>query len=99
MKLEFSFDVGESERHTVHFYFDQWSGFLTISVDGKRVIRDWRLISFGLTKSYRFSVGDTERHDVVIVKERKLVGAAFRSQICRVFIDSKPAGEYTASPN
>jgi hypothetical protein len=99
MKLEFSFDVGNAERHTVDFAFDQWSGFLTISVDGKRVIRDWRLISFGLTKTYRLTVGEAERHDVVIVKGRKLVGATFRAQVCRVFIDGNPAGEHTASPD
>jgi hypothetical protein len=96
MRLEFTFPVGESERHIVHFSFDQSWGFLTISVDGNPVIRDWRLISFSLTKQYRLTVGEKERHDVVIVKERKLVGAPLRSQTCRVFIDGTPAGEYSS---
>jgi len=98
MKLEFTFSVGQSEPHMVHFSFDQAWGFLTISVDGKPVIKDWRLISFSLTKQYRFTVGEKERHDVVIVKERKLVGAPLRSQTCRVFIDGTPAGEYSSQP-
>ena len=97
VRLEFSFPVGESERHTVHFSFDQNWGWLTISVDAKPVIRDWRLISFRLTKVYRFTVGDKEPHDVVIAKERKLVGAPFRTQTCRVFIDGTAAGEYSSS--
>jgi hypothetical protein len=94
MKLEFKFAVGQREPHIVHFSFDQAWGFLTISVDDKPVIKDWRLISFSLSKRYRFTVGETEKHDVVIIKERKLVAAAVRSQICRVFIDGAPAGEY-----
>jgi hypothetical protein len=94
--LEFTFSVGQSEPHMVHFSLDQAWGFLTISVDGKPVIKDWRLISSSLTKQYRFRVGEKEPHDVVIVKERKLVGALLRSQICRVSIDGTPAGEYSA---
>jgi hypothetical protein len=95
MKLRFSFPVGETERHVVDFLFDQTWGFLTIRVDGKPIIRDWRLISIRLTKEYRFTVGEKERHDVVIVKERKLVAAPIRSQTCRVFIDGTFRGEFT----
>jgi hypothetical protein len=95
MKLQFSFPVGETERHIVNFSFDQSWGFLTISVDGRPVIRDWRLISFRLTKEYRFTVGERERHDVVIIKERKLVAAPLRIQVCRVFIDGIFIGEYS----
>ncbi|HEY8814155.1 MAG TPA: hypothetical protein VIP57_03520 [Candidatus Dormibacteraeota bacterium] len=98
MKLEFTFSVGQSEPHVVHFSFDQAWGFLIISVDGKPVIKDWRLISFSLSKQYRFTVGEKERHDVVIIKERKLVAAAVRSQVCRVFIDGTFAGEYGSQP-
>jgi hypothetical protein len=98
MKLEFTFSVGQSGPHMVRFSFDQAWGFLTISVDGKPVIKDWRLISFRLTKQYRFTVGEKERHDVVIVKERKLVGAPLRLQICRVFVDGTQAGEYSSQP-
>ena len=99
MKLEFSFSVGQTEAHLVHFSFDQAWGFLTISVDGQPVIKDWRLISFSLTKRYCFTVGEKETHDVVIVKERKLIGAPIRAKICRVFIDGNPAGEYSSQPS
>ena len=44
MRLRFSFLVGVSERHQVDFSFAQFWGYLTISVDGKRVIRDWRVL-------------------------------------------------------
>jgi len=96
MKLEFSFPGGETERHIVHFSFDQSWGFPTISVDGRPVVNDWRLISFRLTKEYRFTVGEKVRHDLVLVKERKLVAAPVRSQTYRVFIDGTFVGEYSS---
>ena len=80
------------------FSFDQAWGFLTISVDGKPIIRDGQLISLSLTKQDRFTVGEKERHDLVIVKEWKRVGAPLRSQICRVFVDRTQAGEYSCQP-
>jgi hypothetical protein len=98
MKLEFSFPVGDAERHIVNFSFDQAWGFLTISVDAVPVIRDWRLISFRLTKEYRFTVGVRERHDVAIIKERKLVAAPVRTQVCKVFIDGTFVSEYSGEP-
>lgn len=96
VRLDFSFPVGESERHTVHFSFDQFWGWLTINVDGQPVIRDWRVLSFSLTKEYRLTVGEKERHGVVIAQHRQLAFAGFRSQTCRVFIDGTPAGEYSS---
>jgi hypothetical protein len=95
-RLEFEFEVGEAERHRVHFVFDQFWGTVRISVDGKRVIRDLRLFSFSTTKRYRFTVGDQERHEVVIEKTRPVMVAGFRPQVGRVFVDGRLAGEYTS---
>ena len=95
-RLDFEFEVGESERHRVHFSFDQFWGTVRISVDGRRVIRDFRLFSLSTTKRYRLTVGDQERHEVVIEKTRPLMAAGLRAQVCRVFVDGHPAGEYTS---
>jgi hypothetical protein len=97
VKLDFSFPVGTGEQHTVHFSFDQVWGFLTIRVDGKPVVRAWPFISFSLSQQYRLTVGEQERHDVLIIKERQLVFAGFRAQVCRVFVDGVPAGEYSSA--
>ena len=95
-RLDFEFDVGEAERHRVHFLFDQFWGSVTITVDGRRVIRDHRLFSLGTTKRYRFTVGDQERHDVVIEKTRPVVAAGFRPQVARVFVDGRQVGEHSS---
>lgn len=90
----FSFTVGAVERHTVHFFYDQFWGRLRISVDGRVVMRKLHLFSFRTTRRYRFTVGERERHEVLIEKKRKVLYAGFRAQTCTVFIDGEPAGEY-----
>ena len=97
-RLEFEFRVGEAEVHIVRFSFSQLSGMLRIWVDGKVVKWDLRLLSLSRFKDYRFMVGDAERHEVVIRKERPWVAAGLRQQICHVFIDGKPAGDYASQP-
>jgi hypothetical protein len=95
-RLDFEFEVGEAERHRVHFFFDQFWGTVRISVDGRQVIRDLRLLSFSTTKRYRFTVGDQERHEVVVEKTRPVVAAGFRSHVCRVFVDGHFTGEHSS---
>lgn len=97
MRLRFSFPVGETERHTVDCSFAQFWGNLTISVDCKPVIREWRVLPpRSLTREYRFTVGHTEAHEILIVKEQKRLYGGARPQICRVFIDGNPAGVYSS---
>ena len=96
MRLDFEFKVGENELHSVRFSFDQIWGWLKISVDGTTVLTDLRLISFGRFKDYRFVVGERERHQVLIRKERQWIGAGFRGQVCHVFIDGKAVGDYVS---
>ena len=97
-RLEFEFRVGESEVHVVRFSFSQLSGVVKIWVDNKVVKRDLRLLSFSRFKEYRLMVGDVERHEVLIRKERPWVAAGLRQQVCHVVIDGMPAGDYASRP-
>lgn len=97
-RLEFEFRVGEAEVHVVRFSFSQVSGMVKIWVDDKVVKRDIRLLSFTRFKNYRLTVGDAERHEVVIQKERPWLFAGLRQQVCHVFIDGRPAGDYASQP-
>lgn len=92
---EFSFRVGDAEQHMVTFSFNKFWGPLQITVDRVPVVKDLRMFSFNLVKQYEFQVGVAEPHKVVIQKQRKLLFAGFQPQLCRVFIDGAPAGEYT----
>jgi hypothetical protein len=97
-RLEFDFRVGESEVHVVRFAFSQVWGTVRIWVDDKVVKRDLRLLSLSRFKDYRIVVGDAERHEVLIRKERPWIAAGLRQQVCHVFIDGKPAGDYASHP-
>jgi hypothetical protein len=98
MRLEFEFRVGEAEVHTVRFSFSQFWGTVRIWVDDRVVKSDLRLVSFSRFKDYRLVVGNAERHDVLIRKERPWLVAGFRQQVCHVFIDGRPAGDYASHP-
>lgn len=81
--------VGADEKHRVDFSFDQFIGHLEILVDGQPAVKDFRMFSLSLTKRYEFSVGEQERHDVVIEKKRKLFLAGLRPARYRIFVDGK----------
>lgn len=85
--MQFSFIVGTTEKHQVDFSFDQMIGNLEIRVDGQTAVKDFRMFSLSLTKLYEFTVGNQERHQVVIEKKRKLFLAGLRPQQYRILID------------
>lgn len=94
--MKFSFMVGVREQHRVDFSFDQFAGNLEILVDGRRLIKDFRMLSLKLTKRYEFTVGVEEQHLIAIEKERKLLLAGFRPQKYRIFIDGRLVQSYEA---
>ncbi len=92
--MQFSFEVGNEEKHTVEFYFNQFWGNLNIKVDGVKVIKDFIFISFRLVRRYDFTVGEKEKHAVAIEKHRPLVAAGFRPSTYTVFVDGKTLNTY-----
>lgn len=92
--MKFAFEVGDVEKHKIEFRFNQLWGNLSISVDGRQIIRDFRLASLSLTKSYEFKVGIEEIHHVRIDKIRKLLFAGFRKSKYEIYIDGRLAHEY-----
>jgi len=95
--MQFSFNVGVSEKHQVDFSFDQFAGNLEIRVDGQPAEKDFRMFSVSLTKRYEFTVGNQERHDIIIEKKRKLFLAGLRPQQYRIFIDGQLVQTYEGS--
>jgi hypothetical protein len=92
--MQFSFEVGEHEKHVVSLDYNQMIGLLTISVDNREVINELRMFSLSLVKTYDFFVGTGERHAVRIEKERKLFMAGLRKQKYRVYVDGQLIREY-----
>ena len=90
------FQVGTSEVHRVAFTYDKFWGSIKIYVDGQPVIQKTEVFSLSLTKTWDFQVGVMERHDVRIMKTRKLMFAGFRGQLVQAFVDGQLVGKYEA---
>jgi hypothetical protein len=91
-KIALSFEVGTQEKHLVEFRFDQFWGGLVVTVDNQSIVRELRIMSISLVKTYELVVGRSEQHHVRIDKTRKLFFPGFRSQVVRAFVD----GEFVA---
>jgi hypothetical protein len=87
--MDFSFNVGNSEKHAVNFYFNQLIGNVRITVDDKLVVKDFRMFSASLTKQYEFSVGEREVHKVAIVIIRRQILGGARKQDYKVYVDGQ----------
>lgn len=92
--MQFSFEVGEHEKHTVSLDYNQMIGLLSIKVDNREVVNELRMFSLSLVRKYEFEVGVAERHTVRIEKERKLFFAGLRKQKYRVYVDGRLVGEH-----
>jgi hypothetical protein len=86
-RIALAFEVGTSEKHLVEFRFNQFWGGLTVTVDGQPIVKDLRIFSLSLTKSYELLVGREEQHLVRIDKTRKLFFAGFRPQTASAYVD------------
>lgn len=95
--LTFGFDVGTTERHRVEFRFNQDIGNLRITVDGRPVIRRFEMLSFSTTRNYEFTVGEVEKHSVLIEKTRERLLGGARPQKVVVYVDGEMQGRYGQS--
>ena len=83
--MKFCIEIGEVEKHTIEFNFNQLLGRLSIKVDSKEVKKhDW-LLNEPLAETYDFSVGTRENLAVRIEKHRKPL---FGNR-CRVFLNQR----------
>jgi hypothetical protein len=92
---DFSLTVGHYERHRVRYRRSNWSGRVRVDVDGAPVVRKWVLLGFPLEKTYHFTVGTTERHNVDVVKTRPLFLAWLRPQPVDVYVDGFPVASHS----
>jgi hypothetical protein len=83
----FSVIVGQNEKHEVHFWRNQWTGRVQITVDGEMQLRKIEVGSFRRSREYELSVGTAEHHDVTFIKSRPLLFAPYRKQPIQVLVD------------
>ena len=83
--MKFTIEVGETEKHTIDFNFNQLLGKLVIKVNRKEVKRSLRLIDEPVRETHVIELGGVEELKVRIEKERRqLLGSK-----CRVFLNDR----------
>jgi hypothetical protein len=83
--MKFSLEIGEVEKHTIEYQFNQLLGVLTIKVNEKPVKKHVRLFDEPVKELHVFVVGVREKLAVKIEKERKLL----YGQKNRVFVNDR----------
>lgn len=83
--MKFTLAVGNQERHTIEFTFNQLFGQSALKVDGREVFRKKRWFSEPLADQFEVEVGQFEPVRVRIEKQRRLL----LSSKYRVFVDNR----------
>jgi hypothetical protein len=71
--MKFSLELGHLETHRLEFSFNQLLGRKVIKVNDLEVLRDVRLFSEPLRETHTLEIGEKEKLQVRIEKERKLL--------------------------
>lgn len=83
--MKFSLEIGDAEKHTIDYEFNQLLGTLTIKVNDKPVKKHCRVFDEPVKELHVFVVGAQEKYSVKIEKERKLLFG----QKNRVFVNDR----------
>lgn len=68
--MKFTIEVGEIEKHQIEYSFNPLLGVLVVKVDGKPIKKHVRLVNEPLRETHALVIGERERHNVRIEKER-----------------------------
>ena len=88
--MKFAIEIGDTEKHRLEYNFNQLLGSLVIKVNDKPVKQSVRLINEPILEVHALVVGEHERSEVRIEKERwPLLGCTNRlyvnNRLLRVF--------------
>jgi hypothetical protein len=77
--MKFVIEIGDAEKHRLEYNFNQLLGSLVIKVNEKPIKKSRRLINEPVLEVHAFVVGEQEKSQVRIEKERKpLIGCKNR---------------------
>ena len=80
--VKFAIEIGDTEKHRLEYHFNQLLGSLVIKVNEMPIMKSLRLVNEPLLEVHAFVVGDHEKSDIRIEKERKpLLGCKNRLYI------------------
>ncbi len=77
--MKFTIEIGDAEKHRLEYNFNQLLGSLVIKVNEKAIKQSVRLVNEPVLEVHAFVVGDQEKSQVRIEKQRKpLLGSKSR---------------------
>jgi hypothetical protein len=77
--VKFVIEIGDTEKHRLEYHFNQLLGSLVIKVNEKPIKKSLRMVNESVLEIHAFVVGEREKTDVRIEKERKpLIGCKNR---------------------
>ena len=77
--MKFAIEIGDVEKHRLEYHFNQLLGSLVIKVNEKPIKKSLRMVNEPVLEIHAFVVGEREKTDVRIEKERKpLIGCKNR---------------------
>ncbi len=77
--MKFAIEIGDTEKHRLEYHFNQLLGSLVIKVNEKPIKKSVRLLNEPVLEIHDFVVGEQEKSNVRIEKERKaLIGCKNR---------------------
>lgn len=90
--MKITVEVGNTERSRIEFSRNWFTGAMQILVNGEQVAQQSGLAPsthFSFIRKWRheFMTGKSEKHQVVIERERPLAIAGIRPQQYRVYVD------------
>jgi hypothetical protein len=83
--VKFAIEIGDAEKHRLEYHFNQLLGSLVIKVNERPIKKAVRLINEPLLEVHDFVVGDQEKSNVRIEKER----LAFLGCRNRLFVNNR----------
>jgi hypothetical protein len=96
--MEFTLEVGVQEKHKIDYYRHWFLGTERLQADGQLIanrsaISPSNYVSFPLCRRYEFTIGQTEKHVIILEKTRPLLLAGFRPHLYRVLVDGQQVFE------
>jgi hypothetical protein len=77
--VKFAIEIGDTEKHRLEYHFNQLLGSLVIKVNEKPIKKSLRMVNEPIFEVHAFVVGEQEKSEVRIEKERKpLIGCKNR---------------------
>ena len=92
--LQFQFEVGETEKHIVEFLYNYSGGKVVIRVDGRIFISKVYIAWIKRERTFEFTIGNTEKHDIRINMIRSGFPAGARKFTVWAFADKKLMGQH-----